>query len=316
MSDTTEPIWEKCSPASYELDGTKVIFPVSDSIECEGGIRVVERAIPWVDGEQLDETGAKGDVFEVTAFFVNDISQFEEGIGSDPPLYPDRLEQLIALFKKRKTATVNLVTRRNIRAKAVSWRRVETGERLDCATLRITFREDNEAKLDSPAAGGVTVRASLQSAIEEATFEAERAGIRDSSWENLTLAASQLASLISMPNEFREDIAQKADRVARACDTIIDSYQSNDEGRGALLDPGGWVAMQALITLRDLADHADEEARPGHVGVVAQNTTTQTNIWVLSTEHNVDPELLLKLNPTLEDPSYIPAGTSIKYPRS
>lgn len=315
MADGTETIWEKLDPASFEVDGEgKVVFAVHKELVNEGGLREVARAVPFVDGEQLDETGLTSDTFQVEAFFHNDLNQFEDRYGNEPPAYPDRLEALIDLFRTKKTGTLHLLMQRNIRCKAIRWARVASGDALDCETLRVTFKFDNEARLDSPRAEKAGVHVSLNGAVEQAVFDAQRAGAWGGSWEDLTELASQLSTAMQAPATFLGDVAQKAARLSAACDQLLFGFQSLEDGRDIFLDPTGQRAFEAVFNLGIMANRAESEARSSGPKIITKRYPLPTSLFEIAVAEKVDIVTLLDLNPQIEDPSYIPAGTPVKIP--
>lgn len=314
MADEAEPVWSKMAPASFEVPGLdKCAFPVAGQWSCDGAIREVARSVPWVDGEQIDETGCAADVHQVTAVFFNDLMD-EEGIGTTPQLYPDRLELLIRIFKSRQTGTLNLPLVRNIRAKAVRWRRIATDEKREYEILEITFKEDNEAKLDAPRAAGITAHVSLTRQIQEAAFEAEREGLGGPNWEDITLLASQLEALLNAPGEMRDNVAQKAHRIVSACDTVLNAADRNEQDVG-FRDPATAKAYRALWAFRNLVAASEQQAREGRPDIVTLTTKTATNIWEFAIGLGLDPEELIRLNAQIEDINDIDPGTPVNCPQ-
>jgi hypothetical protein len=314
MADDSEPVWGKTSPASFEVPGfDQCIFPVAGEWSCDGSIREVSRSVPWVNGEQLDETGCAADVHQVVAVFFNDLMD-EEGIGTTPQLYPDRLELLIRIFKSRQTGTLNLPLMRNIRAKATRWRRIATDDKREYEILQITFKEDNEAKLDAPKAAGVTAHVSLSLQMQDAQFEAERAGLGGAQWEDLTLLASQLEAALNAPAEMRENVSQKAHRIVSACDTVLTAVDRNEQEVG-FRDPATAVAYRALWAFRNLVAASEEQAREGRPDIVVLTTKLATNIWEFAISLGKDPQELIDLNPQIEDLNDIDPGTPVNAPK-
>lgn len=308
-------IWENAKPASFEVDGyDPVVFPVWKQVSGDAGLREVSRSVPWVDGEEVDETGLRAGTWSVTAPFLMVLSS-EDGIGDDPPLYPTRMEKLIELFELKKTGTLNLPWRRNIRCKALTWRRVASDDTLDAEILDITFKCDNENLLDQQRAQSIPASTVRQLAIQ-AQFEAERAGAWDGSWEDLTRLTAQLEAFMMAPSEYRQDIASKAQRVSSCCDRLLAAHSKSEAGRNEFLDPASAPAVRLLMLIRGQADSAEAEARSGTVrGVVTKTITRATSIWEYAIAAGMDPYEMLKLNPQIEDPNYIPAGTQLKTAR-
>jgi hypothetical protein len=308
-------IWHKMKPASFEIPGMpKVIFPIWERVEGSHGIRAVARAVPWVDGEQLDETGLTAKEWATEHPFINDLCDLEPGIGKDPPLYPDRLELLETVLEQRKTGTLNLPWRRNIRCKALSWRRVASVERQDCEILSVQWKEDNENKLANPSSSS-GVRANLAYQVEQARFACEREGIGGFAWEDVTLLASRLETVVAAPGAFLQDVAQKAQRFERAVDSIMGSFSRATGGRDQLLGPEGAEAYRYLFGLKELASHAESEARGLPLKVVTWPAPFDGSIWAICQApgwQDQDPQELLRINPRIPDPNWIPKGTPIK----
>ena len=313
MADDLD-VWGKCKPASFAVDGRPaIILPVWDRVEGSGGVRIAAREVPFVDGRQLDDTGCKGDEWSTASPFFNELHLHDPDLGDSPRLYPDRLEKIIETFRLRKTGTLHLPWRRNIRCKAADWRRVATTDQLNGETLLVTWFEDNENKLANPSTG-IGVAVSIGGAVKKAVFEAERAGCWDFSWEQLTTLASQLEEVLSMPAQYRDDVLQKATRLARCCDSILTSFTSRIPGRDQLSHPAGAAAHTAVRELRAIAESAAPEARANRPRTRTRFTEYALSIWELAAYWEEDVDELLGLNKNLPDPNYIPAGTPIVVP--
>jgi hypothetical protein len=314
MADEAESVWSKAGPASFEVPGfEKCVFPVWMQVKSEHGIREVARDVPWVDGQTVDDTGLTSRVWRTQILFLNDLMD-DEGIGTTPQLYPDRLELLERILESRQVGTLNLPFKRNIRAKAIRWERTADMERRDCESLEVTWKVDNENKLDAPKAAGISAHVSLVLQMQQATFEAERAGLGGATWEDLTLLASQLEALINTPSDMRDNVAQKCHRIVAACDTVLNAVDRNEKEIG-FTDPATAVAYRALWAFRNLADASEEQAREGRPDIVSIVTTSTTNIWEFATELGKDPDELIRLNPNIEDVNDIDPGTPVNCPQ-
>lgn len=315
MADDPNAIWAKMKPSSFEIQGSpKLVVPIYERVEATHGIRVVPRQVPWVDGEQLDETGLNAKEWQTVHPFINDLNESEPGMGASPPMYPDRLEMFEALLEQRKTGTLNLPWRRNIRCKAITWRREAVTDRQDCEILTVSWKEDNENKLTNPSKGS-GVRANIASVVEQARFEAERNGVWDGSWEDITTFASQLEAIVAAPGVFLEDVGHKVNRVVRAIDSILATHSKATAGRNALLDPSGAFVVRHLMQARELAAFAEEEARGVPNRVVTWTAPFDGSIWAIAMAPGwkaQEPEELLRLNPQIPDPNWITKGTPIK----
>jgi prophage DNA circulation protein len=309
-------IWQNSKPASFEVEGyDPVVFPVWQQTSGDTGLRAVCRPIPWVHGEEIDNTGLNAITWNLSAPFAL-VLQGEDGIGDEPPLYPTRLEKLIELFETCKTGTLHLPWKRNIRCKALTWRRVANADMIDAEVLEITFKTDNENLLDQQKAQSIPASTVRQLAIQ-AQFEAERVGAWDGSWEDLTRLTAQLEAIMLAPSEYRQDVASKAQRVSSCCDRLLSAHSKSEAGRNAFVDPASAPAVRLLILIRGQADSAEAEARTGTVqGVVTKTIERATSIWEYAIAVGMDPYEMLTLNPQIEDPNYIPAGTQIKTARN
>lgn len=305
-------VWEQCEVASVKPDGGEaLLFPTWESYEITHGLRAACREIPWVDGEQIDSTGTTGERFTVEALFFNDIQQLDPTYGQTVPLYPDRLEQLCAIFRQGKTLTLNFMTRRNVRCKALRWVRRGRTDLQGGETLSIEFGVDNENRLDGPVTETVSVKVNLIQRIQDCEFEAERAGSWDSSWEDITKLASQLDEAMSAPSEFRADIAQKAHRVSAACQRVLDSHSRNIEGRSGLLDCATYPARKGLESIRDMADRAAGETIDGRPKTITRRYSRPMSLYEIATLEGQDPGRVLYLNDQIEDPCWVPANTPV-----
>jgi hypothetical protein len=308
---TPTPVWEQCEVASFAVDGDRILFPVWEEFDIEHGIRAVQREVPWVNGEAIDDTGTTGERFRVNAVFHNSVQQEDPIYGLDVPLYPNRLEELCALFRRRKIGTLNFLTRRNVRCKALRWVRRGRTDLVDGETLTVEFGADNENRLDGPTTETVSVKVNLVRVLQDAEFDAERTGSWSSGWEDVTKLASQLDAAMSAPSEFRDDIRQKAHRVQAACDRVLASHSRNIEGRSGFLDCITYPARKGLEAVRDLAARADGESAEGRPRTITRTYPRDLTIWEIATAEHQDPGRLLYLNTAIEDPNWIPANTPV-----
>jgi hypothetical protein len=305
--------WDGLLPASFAVAGfPTVVFPVWQQIEAVQSLREVAREVPWIDGELIDDTGTTAEVWTTSIPFYNDIQLNEEGLGLTPALYPDRLELLWKICKAKKTGTLNLPFRRNIRAKACQWRRIAVDDRRGGEVLQIRWKEDNEARLDGPSSDGMAVQANLRHEVTEAVFEAERAGLMaDGGFEGISRLASQVEAALNQPSEAMQDLKQKAKRLTSACDSIINSFSSRTPGRNAFRDPDGERAHRRLFRVRMLAARAESEARAAGKRIQTRRFAASMSLLQIAVLVGQDFAELLTLNPQIEDPNWIQRGTPV-----
>jgi hypothetical protein len=310
MADETTG-WTALGPASIEYEGEQPIkFMARGRLTMNGSIRRVERKIPWRKGAKQDDTGANADDLNIEAPFFNTVT--EPDMGDWPPMWPDRLNKLVDLFKTCKTCTLHLPWRRNIRCKADSWQRVADIENeVDGETLTVKFAEDNEDSLDGPSAEDVSVRANIMRVVEQATFDLESEGMWDGSFEDLTQFAADLEGALNAPGEFLWDIAHKARRVRRAARAIRESFTSRLSGRRQMDDPTGERAYRDMLSIEDKAARAEAEALASLPPTTTRTFDTDRDIHSIAAELGQNARDLMSLNGHIEDLGFIEAGTPV-----
>lgn len=307
-------IWENLGPASFEVDGERVLFAVFRTAQYEEGLRLVRREVPWVDGEPLDETGLRARSIRVEIPFFNQLLEFDSlNIGTDPPMYPDRYRKFLALCRTKKTGNLNLFLERNIRVKAESWPSTLNVEERDGVVVSVTFIEDNEDRIDGPTqAQQLSARANLASVIQATFTEARKQGAWSDDWAELTRAASQLETTLNQPSEFLDTIDSRASRVEHAVDRVLRTEQQNRPGKDKLREASGAKLWRLLRALREMAARSVSESRPGRPVVRTRTFEQDISIWQIAAALGQDPDALLVLNPNLQDPNWIAAGTQVR----
>lgn len=306
MTQSLDP-WLAMGPSSYQADGGAVILFPARQIGEDGGLRIAKRERPFQRGAKLDHTGASADQFEIEAVFHPDIS--EPGLGDTPPLWPDRLEDLIAAFKGGATATLHLPWKRNLRVKALQWRRrAVADEYRGGEVLSVTFVEDNEDALDREAFERVAVKAGAARLAADAQFDAEATGVWDGSIEDVTELAAELVGLMNAPGEYADQIIHAAKRVRRACDLVLTKTAATLPGGSESPDA---VLRAKLLELKDAAAGAAGEAQAAKPKTRTVRFRQPRDIFSIAAELGQNARELISINSALEDPSYIPAGTAV-----
>jgi prophage DNA circulation protein len=309
MTDSPDS-WLDMGPTSYQADGGPAIKFPARSVGERGGLRIAPRARPWQRAEKLDSVGARSDTFSLECLFHPDVQ--EPDLGEWPPLWPDRLEQLIDAFKGGATGTLHLPWKRNLRVKPSEWeRRATADEHRGGEILTVTFLEDNEDSIDREAVERVSAKATVESVVEAAVFDLESIGGWDGSVEDLQELASGVAGLLNAPGEYLDNLAVSARRLRATAQTLLAALSSAAPGRGQLDDPSGATARAKLLELLDLASSAEEEARASLPKTRSVVYSSARNIYAVAAELGQSARTLLTVNPQLEDPSYIEAGTPI-----
>lgn len=301
---------------SFEVDGfARVTWEPTTTVSERCNVRLARREIPFLDGAQLDETGLAPKVIETSIVFINDAHLTIPELGAEPRMYPDRFRALLAMFESRKTGTLNIYGRRNLRMKAASWTAEEPDDKLDYATIRVTFEADNEGKLDAQAAEFVAVAANLQSVADEARFSAQAEGVDLAEFfTSLNTACSQLETALRTPETLRSDVRTKANAVRYNASRIVDAINTNKPGRDKGKDPSGSRINRSLFQLILLSYLAESEARSRDTRVKVIRLGQLTSVWQLAARLGVTGDELIALNPGIGDPNAIEPGTPITVP--
>lgn len=294
-------IWEGLQAASFKPDGEAEVFFAIQSIEKDGGNRLVKRARPYRPGVKLDSTGPKEHSWKVSMIFHNSLSEI--GLGDSPAIYPDRLQTLESYCEKQVTGTLNLPLERNLRVRCDTYNRRADHTFRDGEIFSVTFVEDNEES--AVVSTNVSVKSTIVTAVEEAIFDAESCGAWESPLSQLKDLAAELNGMMSAPGEFLAGIEQKAGVVAKCAKSIKDSLSGK-----TLMNPEGSRTQQKLNELIDAAFTAKSQAA-GAPKTTTRSWSTPQDIFAIGLELDQDPFELIKLNTNLRDVGYIPAGVPV-----
>lgn len=301
---------------SFEVPGfPKILWEPMSKVTERGSIRENPRVVPFVNGEQIDESGLAADYYDVEIGFFNDVSQRIPEIGKEPKMYPDRLELMRRIVKSRKTGTLNLFGRKAIRAKAINWEIGEQIEQLDGAWVRVTFKTDNEGKLDETTVSRVAVAANLQQSANRARFFASEQGADlVPLFDALNTATSQLETALRTPETMRSDLESKAFAVRYNVERIQAALSSNTDGRDQCNHPMGEPLAGELFNLRMLAIDAENDGRTRGVRTKAIRFDVMVSIWEIATRIGMPGDELLALNPQIGNPNAIEPRTAVFVP--
>ena len=289
--------WDNLQVAIFKPDDEISVYFAVLSIKETGGNRLVKGVIPFRRGVKLDSTVEKERSWSIETVWHNTIT--EKGLLDSPRLYPERMNAMLKLAKVQATGTLDLPLDRNLRVRCDSYTRVADRGMRDGEVITFEFVEDNED--DEIAAKQASVKATIQTLVEEASFDADSIGGWNGSFEDLTQFASDLQGLMNAPGDAWAGIEQKADRVAAAADKI----------EGALTgDPDEAPVMAKLVDIADSAARAKSEGQ-GSPKTVTRTFPAPTDIYTIAASLGQSPSQLLALNTGLRDPGDIPAGTPV-----
>jgi len=305
--------WLDLGPASYQADGAAdpIFFPAR-MINEVGGLRIAKRARPWQNGEKVDAIGATGDEFSIECLFHNDVA--EPGAESQQ-MWPTAIEALIEQFKSGKTATLHLPWKRNLRVKPAgpgAWdRRANADEHRGGETVTVKLCTDNEDDLDREAFERVTVRAGVQSAVEEAVFDLESIGGWDGSLADITELSANLVGLLNSPGDLGQSVLLAARRLRNATTAVMAALSSNTPGRNQLSGPEGAGARGKLLAILDLTGRAETDALAAQPKTKTVTFKRRRDIWTIATELGQNARDLMGINGSIEDFAVIEPGTPV-----
>jgi hypothetical protein len=228
-------------------------------------------------------------------------------------LYPDVLNTLIMLFKVHETGDLTVPTIGTVRARAVSYSRREAAEKRDYAEVTFTWCEDNEDNVDAAAFQLPTVSSNAEALVEAAEFDEQSNDMWDGSLADLNELAAQLEGLANAPETYKQDFEAQTNIIKGSVDKIIDAHSKPlVDGRDTLLDPEGQIVERHLQAIKDLAGQAQKDGARGRPATVTRFYTSQLSIFQVAVIESQDANVLLTINPQLEDMLQIPAGTGVR----
>jgi len=297
------PIYAKFQKASF----SGINFPYSQ-ITIQGGLRHHVHEFPHSAGGDLEKMGRK-------VYVIRFRCPFHDLPGSDleqsfPQLFPNRLQNLIALFDKETTAELVVPSLGTIKVAATDWQgRAEMSEALSGETWDIEFTEDEErASLikDIPKYGVAAMRAAGDNLAEQAK-KAYDEGRVPGLFELINDAITEVDGVLGEADAYTRLVAAKIHAVADLCgraDREIDELQS----------PMNHVLLEALKSVWanavDLSENFGETQdilvyrvpKLMGIGQVSANVYGTTERAFEIMQFNAIP-----------DPFAIPAGTELNY---
>jgi hypothetical protein len=299
--------WLDLGPAEFELDGVHYYF-VAHLIGEHGSNRNPKRTRPFRIGSKLDHTGCNGDEFTIDCTFGRDVT--EEDVFNE---WPNDLERMILAFKTGKTGTLNLPWKRGLRVKADEWdRTASASENRGHETLRVKFSEDNEDNLDRAAVELVSVKATVQNAVQAAQFDAESEGMDIGAIEDVTELAANVVGLLNAPGDAAAALLHAGNRLRLAAKTVTDAFSSGAPGRDQMNGPEGASARLRLLQLSELGARAVGEGRSRQRKTRTVTYQRVRDIWTIATDERQNARELMTINEEIEDFSNIPAGTPVR----
>lgn len=313
IDDAEGDDWADRPISDFTADGRTTVQFLVKQVQEAGSQRLAKRDRPFQRGAKLDNVGANSDEFTLSLVFHNNLS--EPGLSGTMAQWPDAVEELIEQFHIGETGALNLPWKRGIRCKADSWTRIENADDTrGGAMVNVKFVTDNEDALDRDAFQLVSVRSQSDSAVAQASFDADSINMFDGSIEDITGFAADLVGLLNSPNELLGTVLAAAQRVQRAVKFLVAGFETAVPGRDHMNDPDSSVARTRLLEIAAMAAQAEEDALSALPATVTIVYTWPTDIWSVAVDRLVASNLLIEINDAIPDLSYIDAGTPIKVP--
>jgi hypothetical protein len=304
-------IFENTIPCAYEVAGRRLAFSVY-SITEDGSNRLTPRKRVYRSGSLQNSTGAEADAWTLEIRFYN--GQREPGVPTNP--YPQDVGKLRTLCKIQETGTLHLPTRGPVRVRPAHWRRTETAERRDYASVEVTFDEDSEEPFDEAALTVPNARSAAKTIAKQTTEALMAEGIYSDDVASLEQLAGELEALALAPSDFVDDLEQKSQE-------LVDTVARIEAAFATPLIPFGAPGPRALLRapsaahvgllLRALVEMAAAAASavPGRRAPVPRYYKVDVSIADVAVDLDQDMNDLMGLNSSLPNLLRIVAGTPI-----
>jgi prophage DNA circulation protein len=303
-------LFESMPPASWKVSSSKELFFACTSISEDGANRLVERERPYRDGAKIDDTGSKARRWRVEVIFNNSV--LEPGMKAD--LYPAILNDLIRSFDLHETGDLTLPTVGKIRARALTYSRVEAYDVRDEAKATFTWVEDNEDAVGARAFNPPTVKATALILAQQTTFSAASDATWDSTLADLNESAAKLEAIANFPGDTVQDLDAQAGIVVAATNRVLRAFTTErptERARRQLTDPDASVTQRKLIQLKSTARKAKKDLSPeGIARIVIEDTSS---LYAIAVNTNKNVEDLIRLNPGV-NPLFVEKGSVITLP--
>lgn len=293
-----------------------IAFPVI-SIEEDGGNRLIKRERAYRNGVKIDDTGAREIVWNLDVDFSNSIE--EDGLeavnGAGVAIYPDVLNNLLDSFARYHELPGDLYipTRGWVRARLDTYRRRETPDKLDCASVTFSFVEDNEDRVDARAFQLPSVQASAERLAQTTEFDQQSDGIWNDDSQSLGEFTTNLESWANAPDDSAQEVDRVSSQTVGSVNRVFKAFSKPGvSGRDTLRDPESSQTARKLHATKAIASRAAADSRRGRPAiesVVFERVQSLVSVAVLVGQSFED---LLALNPQIDDPLRIPPKTPVR----
>jgi prophage DNA circulation protein len=304
-------ITEKQSVASWSVPGFNVRFPIAHITET-GGNRLVERERPYRNGAKLDDTGSRARRWRITVLFENTIEETDLSNGG-LLLYPDVLRLMLQSFSVHETGELVIPAEGKVKARAADWERTEAPEERDAARVVFTFIEDNQDAVGVAAFAAPSATANARKLAESTTFDQESLGNGHLTIAQMQEAVSSLEGLANAPDDYRQELEWTAKRIGDLAKQTVGIFsKAGQRGRDTLLGPRGSRAESKMARSQDMAARATAQPLQSRPAVGRYITKIDISIFDLAAFVDQPADMLIAINPQIEDLFFIPAGSEVR----
>lgn len=315
MAGDDEAIFGAYPVAKWEATGKPAVSFPFETLEENGGNRLVPHERLYRDGARIDDTGSRATTYTFAIPVLNSPNH-EEGVDGLAQ-YPDLALKLIEACEVHETGTLTVPTKGPRRCRAETWRRMEDARKVDMAALVITWMEDNEDDADAAAAQAPSASTVASKYAQDAIDACQEWGADSDLLSSLTDFANDLQDLANAPAQYVADIEAKAGNLAAAADRVEATFASTtdeaeDELGTLLTDPQASRAGRMLARVKDVAARAPLEPHSHKGKIITRTFGRDVSIFDVATIVGQNPADLIDLNTQLEDLLHIERDTPVR----
>jgi prophage DNA circulation protein len=304
---TRESIQEQTAPASFTVNGERVVFALQDDKLAKKN-RLVKHERPYRPGAKIDSTGSEARVWNLRAIFNNSLD--EPGLDQNVQQYPDNMNKLTDLADIQATGDFVHPVDGKARARLESASRTIIHEEEDTGYLDLVFIEDNEESVDKLAFQRPSIKGSFKRLAEQTVFTAQQEGLWSTDLSTLREFASNIEGLLTFPGEYADAVMAQVRGAQRALKGILITARRTREENLSRFDDTPLKTIASVTRMLDIVGVALEEhntGTPKKVPYVVRETTT---IWAIASDVRQDAEALMEINAQrIDDPFHVQPGT-------
>jgi hypothetical protein len=212
-----------------------------------------------------------------------------------------------------ETGDLTLPREGKIRARAEDYSLSEIPDERDAARVVFTFVEDNEDDVGADAFKAPSATANARRLSEATTFDQESLGNGHFSISQAQEYVSELEGLANAPHEFRQELEWTHRRIIDTHKQTLEIFKREGvRGRDTLLNPRGARVETKMGRSSDMAARASAQSLQNRPSIGRYITRIAISIFDLAAFTKQPAELLMSINPQIEDVFFIPVGSEVR----